>query len=114
MHLQQQFGQVDARQHHLGGLAQPDQAVQLAERVEVIDVQSRPPIRAGHYSRPRVLARFAQSGGGLLPRGIQRHCLSGQVHRCWVGEAQPGQHVLAYRLPPRIGQQLRARVGPAL
>ena len=114
VHLQQQLGQVDARQHRLRRRPQPDQAVRFIQRVEVVDDQPGPPVRAGHDPGAGVVAGLAEPGRGLLPRRVQRDQLPGQVRRCRVGEAEPGQHVLADRFPPVTVEQQRPRIGPAV
>lgn len=77
-------------------------------------MQPSPTVRASHHPDAGILARGCKPGGGLLPRRIQRDRLPGQMRRRGIGQTQPGQHVLAHRVPVLVGEQLCARVGPAL
>src|SRR6266568_2685760 len=51
---------------------------------------------AGYHPCPGLLAGFNEAGSGLLPRRIQRDQQPRQVRLRGIGEAEPGQHVLAY------------------
>ncbi|GAA2669843.1 hypothetical protein [Nonomuraea recticatena] len=105
--LQQQFGQVDAREHVGDPLAQVHQRGGFGQRRQRRHVQ---PTLLIHRDPD---AFFAEPRGDISQRLVQDEGVLGQELAGDFGQGQVGERRPLGRLPPVAVQELAARVLPA-
>ena len=113
LHLQQQLGQVDWRQHPRDQCTQLGQRGWFPDRLQPLDRQPHPPLGSGRHDPDAGIGsgRLEPLSQGL-PRGVQRGGQLGQVLVDWFGQAEAGQNLAADSAPGGAVEQLCPGIGP--